>query len=313
LTVVVPTYNRAAILRRCLERLQAQDLPAECFEVIVVDDASSPAVEPELGPVFRNSPVAIRWLRVEENNLSRARNLAIEHASRELTLFIGDDILPTPQLLRTHLAFHSDEPDNVALLCRIDPDPEGQQTAFERFFNPFGFDTLKGDQEADCRYFWTNNISLKTEFLRRHGRFDEDFADANHEDMELGYRLERAGLRILYRDRLVGYHYHRYTLESACRAQYRRGFTYPTLRAKVPDEVFREWLGIFSWRNSARGVLRGVVRSVLFNQRTVPHWQRWLARDHDGAVRRFFYWKLLTYYTNKGYRDGRAAAGRRSG
>lgn len=40
-SVVIPTYNRSALLRRTLESLTLQALPAAQFEVIVADDGSS--------------------------------------------------------------------------------------------------------------------------------------------------------------------------------------------------------------------------------------------------------------------------------
>jgi hypothetical protein len=45
---------------------------------------------------------------------------------------------------------------------------------------------------------------------------------------------------------------------------------------------------------------------LLFNAWSVAFWQRWLERDKESRGRRFFYWKLLDYHLNKGYRDGRA-------
>jgi GT2 family glycosyltransferase len=303
LTVVIPTYDRLDLLRRCLDRLRTQTFPGDAFEIVVVDDASRDPIAPRLERDYRGSLPEIRWLRVEENSPARARNLGISEARGELILFIGDDIFARPNMIEEHVRAHADAASNVAVLCRIEADPEQPKTAFERFFDPFGFTRLRGDQELDYRFFWTNNISLKASFLRQHGGFDERFPDANHEDVELGYRLSKAGMRIRYRDRLVAYHFHPYTLESACRLLYRRGSSYHLLRQVVPDEAFREQLGIFSWGNSPRAVVRGLVRSALFNDLTAPIWVRWLGRDRENPMRRFFYWKLLTYYTNKGFRE----------
>ncbi len=305
ISVVLPTYERLAILRRCLDRLAAQSVPLDDFEVLVVDDASREPVAPSLEPIYRDGPLQVRWLRVEPNNPARARNVGLDEARGWLVLFLGDDVLALPNLLEEHLAVHRRTPDSAACLCRLETDPELLDTPFQRFFDPFGFSRLRGDQELGPRYFWTNNVSLKTAFLRTHGRFDEEFPDANHEDIELGYRLHRRGMRLHYRDRLVGYHHHRYTLDSACRLLYRRGETYHVLRAKVPDAVFRESLGIFSWRSRPRAVARGLARAALFNDLTAPAWKRWLERDRESWLRRALYWKLLTYHTNKGFRDAR--------
>jgi GT2 family glycosyltransferase len=40
------------------------------------------------------------------------------------------------------------------------------------------------------------------------GRFDEAFTGYGHEDLELGYRLQRAGLRIIYDPQAIDYHWH---------------------------------------------------------------------------------------------------------
>ncbi|HMD02380.1 MAG TPA: hypothetical protein VKG44_05385, partial [Candidatus Baltobacteraceae bacterium] len=42
----------------------------------------------------------------------------------------------------------------------------------------------------------------------RVGRFDENFTGYGHEDLELGYRLEAAGIRILYEPEAIDYHWH---------------------------------------------------------------------------------------------------------
>ena len=304
ITVVIPTYERTDLLARCLDHLERQDLPPGGFEVLVVDDASARPVAPLVAPAYAASRIQIRWLRVEPNSPARARNLGIDEAAGRLILFLGDDILAEPSMLRLHVDEHARQPVNVAVLGRIETHPEARGSAFERYFDPFGFNLLRGDQFVDHKFFWTNNVSLKTSFLRTGGRFDEEFSDAHHEDVELGWRLEQQGLRILFRDVVVGRHLHPYTVESACRLMYGRGRTFHLLRRKVPETVFREHLGIFSWRNSPRHVARSLARTALFNSRTAGAWQAWLAKDRESALRRFFYWKLLAYHTNRGFRDG---------
>jgi hypothetical protein len=63
--------------------------------------------------------------------------------------------------------------------------------------------------QADGAHFYSNNISLKIEFLRKNGTFDEDFRSCLCEDSELGCRLIKRGLRLLYNQNAVGYH-HKY-------------------------------------------------------------------------------------------------------
>ena len=55
-------------------------------------------------------------------------------------------------------------------------------------------------------YFLTGNASVPRDDLLAVGCFDESFTGYGHEDLELGYRLERAGLEIVYEPRAVNYH-----------------------------------------------------------------------------------------------------------
>ena len=60
-------------------------------------------------------------------------------------------------------------------------------------------------------------MSLKADFLRANGLFDEEFKSAGFEDTELGYRLENKGLKLLYNPRAVGHHYKFVSFADACR------------------------------------------------------------------------------------------------
>jgi GT2 family glycosyltransferase len=57
-------------------------------------------------------------------------------------------------------------------------------------------------------YFLTGNASVRREHLDRVGRFDENFTGYGHEDLELGYRLQKAGLTIAYEPNAIDYHWH---------------------------------------------------------------------------------------------------------
>jgi len=38
ISVIIPTYNRASVLKKCLKALSKQSIPANTYEVIVSDD-----------------------------------------------------------------------------------------------------------------------------------------------------------------------------------------------------------------------------------------------------------------------------------
>ncbi len=55
-------------------------------------------------------------------------------------------------------------------------------------------------------YFLTGNASVAKRDLDAVGSFDESFTGYGHEDLELGYRLETSGVRIVYEPKAVNYH-----------------------------------------------------------------------------------------------------------
>src|SRR3954451_19883813 len=99
ISVVVTTYQREALLRQVLERLDAQT--ADDFEVIVAVDAKQQDV----------SGIAARVVHPTHPGVSAARNAGWRAAEAPLVLFLGDDMLPAPDLVARHLALHAAHPE----------------------------------------------------------------------------------------------------------------------------------------------------------------------------------------------------------
>jgi hypothetical protein len=73
-----------------------------------------------------------------------------------------------------------------------------------------------GQEKVSYDFFYTCNLSLKTDFPRTCGQFDEDFKGAAFEDIELGYRRAKQGLQILYNPAAIGYHHQFFSFSAAC-------------------------------------------------------------------------------------------------
>jgi GT2 family glycosyltransferase len=217
LTLVIPTRDRLAVLLETLARLRRQRGEVE-FEAIVVDDGSRDgtpdAVEREAAAV----PFELTVLRRSGEGPAAARNAAIAVARAPVCLFLNDDAWPRPDLLERHRNFHAREPaPEAALLGRIDLPAEPPPTPFMRWLARalFDFDGIEDPSNAGGARFFTANVSAKTELLRRVGGFDERFPGAAHEDIDLGLRLERAGMRLAYDPAAVVEHSHPMDLPSA--------------------------------------------------------------------------------------------------
>lgn len=211
LSVIIPTYNRAQQLEKCLRALQSQSLARESFEVLVVDDGSSDFT-PELLRKWTECSPNIKSLHQKNAGQGNARNNALKHASGQIVLFIGDDIYGDTDFLEKHVAFHQEHPEKtIACLGLTDWDPESDVTPFMEWLThggpQFAYHQLAPHQEASFWYFYTSNISLKKELLLEDS-FDPDFKAYGWEDIELGYRLMQKGLKLIYTPEVHAVHDH---------------------------------------------------------------------------------------------------------
>jgi len=221
ITVVIPTYNRASILAKALEGYREQSSPDLIRELIIIDDGSTDNTS-SIVKQFSNQPsFPIRYFHQSNKGPAAARNLGIREAQSSVILFTDSDIVPERNLVAEHVHFHEDQPAlNAAVLGYVTWSPEIRTTPFMRWYGEermFEFKRLRDNAEVSYRYFYTCNISLKTEFLRASGGFDEDFKSAAYEDSELGFRLSKMGLQLLYNRAAIGYHYQFFSFEDACK------------------------------------------------------------------------------------------------
>jgi GT2 family glycosyltransferase len=183
ISVVVPTYRRPDLLRRCLDALCAQELDGQRYEVIVCDDGCQPEVEQvvrELAPacphgVLRYTPVP------DTQGPAGARNLGWRMAQGAVVAFTDDDTIPSPGWLREGLAAMTAAPHCSAMSGRVVVPLPARPTDHER--DTGGLATAE---------FVTANCFVRRDALVRIGGFDERFTRAWREDSDLQFRLMEA-------------------------------------------------------------------------------------------------------------------------
>lgn len=212
---MIPTLGRLDALARTLERLAQQTVGTSVFEVVVVADAAEP--EPDgVAELVASQPYRCRFLVGPLPGASSTRNAGWRAAGAPLTLFLGNDILAAPDLLARHLEAHRRHPEpEGGVLGHVRWADELEITPFMRWLDrgvQFDFDRIEGE-EAGWGRFYTANVSIKREMLERVGGFDPEFTFP-YEDLDLGYRLDRRGLRLRYEPRARAEHLHPADLDS---------------------------------------------------------------------------------------------------
>jgi mycofactocin glycosyltransferase len=103
-SIVIPTYNRAKELERCLRSLFALDYPADCFEIIVVDDASADETSNMVQQLLQETTangLAVQLLRHEKRQgVGISRNSGAKVAQYELIAYIDSDCVASRSWLK---------------------------------------------------------------------------------------------------------------------------------------------------------------------------------------------------------------------
>lgn len=205
--MIIPTYQRRAVLIRTLQALADQSTSPGSFEVIVADDGSTDGTEDAVLEFARTAPMQVVCTRDRNLGANAARNRAIMLASGRLLVVINDDTVATHTFLERHLDAHRSHPgDEVAILGRMTISPDVPWSLFADLHLDASYRRFEGIRELDWTAFYTCNISVKRAFLLRHGLFDERLRW--HEDVELGERLSHHGLRVVYEPSALGLHLH---------------------------------------------------------------------------------------------------------
>ena len=188
ITVVTPTYNKLHLLRRTLASLEAQDIGADRFELVVVDDGSSDGTEEYLREY--EAPFGLEVVRAPANRgRAAARNRGLERASGALVVFL-DDVVLVPGFLLAHHELHAGCA-RVSGIGNLVNHPEVTMAPVDRYMSTRGAQKIKTRGPLPWRYFSTNNSSVLRADLDAVGGFDEDFRYYGFEDLEIAYRLQR--------------------------------------------------------------------------------------------------------------------------
>jgi glycosyltransferase involved in cell wall biosynthesis len=314
LSVVIPTYNRRERLGRVLRSLEEQSVDADTFEVVVIDDGSTDQTAEWLGSQRFRFP--LRVVRQANSGPAAARNAGVEAAANPIVLFLDDDVVPSPGLVREHLGMHEAERDICVLgpLSSLSsyrqPWVAWEQAKLEAQYQAM----IRGDYAPSFRQFWTGNASVAREHVRAAGGFDTGILRG--EDIELGLRLARRGVTFRFNPRAGGLHHAERSLTSWCHAHSSYGKlevqVFGTFRLGNYVEVLRDNFGRL--HPLSRIVVRGMVgrriplaaltaslRGYLRISEVVP--VRPLSNAACGLLANLLYWSASAEALSKGAVD----------
>ncbi len=114
ISVIIPVFNRAELVKKAVESVLAQTYP--CHEIIVVDDGSNDNFDDGLFGeqtlhVGRAPRARLKLIRQKNKGVSAARNLGIKNASGDWLAFLDSDDYWLPNKLEKQIKFHQQNSD----------------------------------------------------------------------------------------------------------------------------------------------------------------------------------------------------------
>ncbi len=243
LSAVVCTYNRAPLLARALGALCGQTMERESFEVIVVDDGSSDETR-QVAEAF-HSLLPLRYAFQTNSGLASGKNHGLFLARGEIVLFLDDDDVADSRLLEEHQRSHVDFPqEQFAVLGYTDLTAAVARSPLMYFVTQvgchlFSYPTLSQGDVLDYTYFWGGRSSCKRMFLLEHGVFDPVFR-FGAEDIELGYRLSKKGLKVVYNRNAASHMVRELEFDGFCRRCYLQGRSNWVFSQRHPNAEVRK-------------------------------------------------------------------------
>ena len=313
-SVVIPTYNREAVVRKTLERLGSQSLPAGQIEVCLVDDGSTDATTSFSQAGF---PFALRLLRHNRQGATAARNAGAGESRGEVLVFLDDDIWPERTAVENLARACLEHERTIMLGTLLTPDVS-RSAVFARLNTPapFAAHAATEDYDLPATGCLTGFLAVRRADFFELGRFQDPTGGwPNWDDVDFGYRAIEAGFRLRRSARARAEHwdYSLSDLATTCRRWQRAAHSavrllrkYPALRPALP--MFADKSSI-DWRTDPpRLVARKLTRRAASAGWLVAilEWLAHTLEKHwpaEPVLRRLYRW-IIGAYIYRGFQAG---------
>jgi glycosyltransferase involved in cell wall biosynthesis len=191
ISAVISTFGRVGFLPDLLGALEAQDLPLDEFEVVLVDNGSRDTTWEELQAAAARSPLRLAVVHLVANRgPAPGRNAGVRTSRAPIVAITDDDCLPTPAWLRGVRAAFESGADVVQ--GPVHAEPVGHAA-----MGPWDHTIWV---TAPTPFFETCNVAYRRSAFDRAGGFDEDdpllhppTGRAFGEDACLAWEVQRTG------------------------------------------------------------------------------------------------------------------------
>jgi len=238
-SIIIPTYRRPALLKKCLASIAAARLPRARSEVIVIDDGESVSIDgllKKFDPLFR-----LTILRQRQAGPSMARNRGAVAAKGEYLVFLDDDCQVPPNWwlqIKSAIRQHPQAIIGGRIVNGLRANPYAATSQALIDFICSG----RAHSERPPTFFTSNNLIIPATGFHNIGGFNPRYPFAG-DDREVCYRWRRSGGKLAYVPDLMVLHFHHMNLAAFWRQHYRYGrgtLRYHLNRARYESQRYIE-------------------------------------------------------------------------
>lgn len=274
ISAVICTYRHPDMLRAAIKSLLTQTLPAEEYEIIVIDNNSQDQTADVVKELAETTSHSVRYIFESRQGLSYARNTGIQAARGEIIAFLDDDAEAEPGWLAAHLEVYDRIPEVWAVGGKVLPKLEVELPVWLEDTNTMlaNLSILEWGEETrplrQTEYIIGANCSFRKQVFAEIGLFAADLGRKGSsmlcaEESEIQEHIRDYGKLVFYAPRAVVHHHipqERLTKRYMYSRHYGAGMSYAILlirNGKVAEFVKRVlsnggallWLSIsLTWR-----------------------------------------------------------------
>jgi glucosyl-dolichyl phosphate glucuronosyltransferase len=212
ISVVICTYNRQKFIGACLACLANQQIDADQWEVIVIDNASTDETALIVANFMASHPgLPFRYVFEAQKGLSFARNRGIAEAQSNIITFIDDDAEAVPHFVTTVLHFMQAHPQAAGAGGRVlpkyseSPEPNWMNPYLNGFIGRVDFGGKPRIFTGRMKYPIGCNMTYRKDLLLQAGRFNNQLTFRG-DDKHIFYAVSLINPSVFYLHEALVYH-----------------------------------------------------------------------------------------------------------
>ena len=215
ISIIIPAYNSEKTIGKTIESLLKQNYSKKNYEIIIVDDDSSDNTQDTILK-FKQ----VRLIKQNHKGPATARNLGARNAKGDILLFTDADCIldknwikemvkpfTNPEIIGVSGTYKTLNNDNfMARFIGYEIEERHERMKRQKFIDFIG----------------TFSAAYRKKIFLKFGGFDTRFKTSSGEDPELSYRIDKAGLKMVFQPKAIVFHPHPNSLWKYLKQKYKR-------------------------------------------------------------------------------------------